>query len=659
MFSKVLIANRGEIACRVMRSCQAMGIRTVAVYSDVDKNALHVEMADEAVCIGGASAAESYLVIDKIMAAAKDTGAEAIHPGYGFLSENAKFADACEKAGIAFVGPKASSIRAMGSKSEAKALMEKAGVPLVPGYHGDDQSPKLLAKEADRIGYPLLIKASAGGGGKGMRVVESADEFKAGLEAAKREAKASFDDDHVLIEKYITQPRHIEFQICADTHSNTVHLFERDCSIQRRHQKVIEEAPAPNFSDELRQKMGEAAVKAAEAIDYVGAGTVEFLLDADGSFYFMEMNTRLQVEHPVTEMITGVDLVQWQLMVANGGKLPLKQSDLSINGHAVEMRLYAEDPANEFLPAAGTVTHLSYPREGASLRVETALRQVHGGRGEEVSIYYDPMIAKIIAHGLDRSAAIDGLINALSQTRVLGIPTNIGFVGDVLRHDVFKGGTHTTRFIETYEDGLLDIGEDNCMRAAAYAAAGVMAAGHVQQKFRGWRQTGHTAERFTFTIGDNEYDISIALRAGFQDITVNDASFSGFDFAASGTDGVFVASMAGETHTCAIAMKDGGQTISLSFGGAQYTLSYNNPLAAAVDEGAADGRLTAPMPGKVVTVLVNAGDSVVKGTPLLILEAMKMEHTIKAPHDGVIEAIHAENGDQVDERLELVSLSAG
>ncbi|HEY4169997.1 MAG TPA: biotin carboxylase N-terminal domain-containing protein, partial [Reyranella sp.] len=374
MFSKILIANRGEIACRVIKTARRMGIRTVAVFSDADRGARHVAMADEAVHIGGSSARESYLVVDKILDAAERTGAQAIHPGYGFLSENAGFAEACEKAGIVFIGPPPSAIRAMGSKSEAKKIMEKARVPLVPGYHGDDQSPELLAQEAGRIGFPVLIKASAGGGGKGMRVVESAAKFADQLAGAKREAKASFADDHVLVEKYLTRPRHIEIQVFADTHGNCLYLFERDCSIQRRHQKVIEEAPAPGMDPARRKEMGEAAVAAAQAIGYVGAGTVEFIANQDGTFYFMEMNTRLQVEHPVTEMITGQDLVEWQLVVAAGGQMPLKQEQLSIDGHAVEVRLYAEDPNRNFLPSTGTLVHLRLPSEGPHVRVDTGVR---------------------------------------------------------------------------------------------------------------------------------------------------------------------------------------------------------------------------------------------------------------------------------------------
>ncbi|HET6221305.1 MAG TPA: biotin carboxylase N-terminal domain-containing protein, partial [Dongiaceae bacterium] len=418
MFSKILIANRGEIACRVIKTARRLGIKTVAVYSDADRNARHVAMADEAVHIGPSPARESYLVADKIIAAAKHTGAQAIHPGYGFLSENAGFAEACAKAGIVFIGPPPSAILAMGSKSEAKKIMEKAKVPLVPGYHGDDQSPALLAKEAERIGFPVLIKASAGGGGKGMRVVEETLKFADALAGAKREAKASFADDHVLVEKYLTRPRHIEIQVFADSHGNCLYLFERDCSIQRRHQKVIEEAPAPNMDPARRKAMGEAAVAAAKAIGYQGAGTVEFIANQDGTFYFMEMNTRLQVEHPVTEAITGQDLVEWQLVVAAGGHLPLTQDQLGIDGHAVEVRLYAEDPNRNFLPSTGTLVHLRLPEEDLNVRVDTGVRQ-----GDTVTPFYDPMIAKVIVHDGDRTSAMRRMAALMGETEVVGVTT--------------------------------------------------------------------------------------------------------------------------------------------------------------------------------------------------------------------------------------------
>ena len=469
MFSKILIANRGEIACRVIRTARRLGIHTVAVYSDADAKALHVEMADEAINIGPAPARDSYLRAEAILDAAKRTGAEAIHPGYGFLSENAAFAEACADAGVVFIGPPASSIRAMGGKSEAKALMETAGVPLVPGYHGEDQSPELLRAEAKRIGFPVLIKASAGGGGKGMRVVTSLEEFDDQLNGAKREAINSFGDDRVLIERYVTRPRHVEIQVFADTQGNCVYLFERDCSIQRRHQKVVEEAPAPNLDPHTRRRMGEAAVAAAKAIGYVGAGTVEFLLDEDGSFFFMEMNTRLQVEHPVTEYITGQDLVEWQLRVAAGGPLPLNQDQLSIHGHAIEVRLYAEDPQKGFLPQTGRLEHLVFPPEDAFVRVDTGVRS-----GDAISIHYDPMIAKLIVWADDRSSAVRRLRTALSQTQVVGLGANTEFLLAIASHPAFLAADLDTGFIERHETDLLPepapAGDD----VLALAALGVL-----------------------------------------------------------------------------------------------------------------------------------------------------------------------------------------
>ena len=448
MFSKILIANRGEIACRVTKTARRLGIKTVAVYSDADSGARHVAMADEAMHIGPSPARDSYLVAEKIIAAARHTGAEAVHPGYGFLSENAGFAEACAKAGLVFIGPPPSAIRAMGSKSEAKKIMEKARVPLVPGYHGDDQSPDLLAGEAARIGFPVLIKASAGGGGKGMRVVESAEKFGDALAGAKREAKASFADDHVLVEKYLTRPRHIEIQVFADSH-NCLYLFERDCSIQRRHQKVIEEAPAPNMDPARRQAMGEAAVAAAKAIGYQGAGTVEFIADQDGTFFFMEMNTRLQVEHPVTEAITGQDLVEWQLLVAAGGRMPLTQEQLRIDGHAVEVRLYAEDPSRNFLPSTGTLVHLRLPEEGPHVRVDTGVRQ-----GDTVTPFYDPMIAKVIVHDRDRTSAMRRMAALMGETEVVGVTTNAALLQALCSHPAFVNGEVDTGFIERHRGDL-------------------------------------------------------------------------------------------------------------------------------------------------------------------------------------------------------------
>ena len=466
MFNKILIANRGEIACRVIRTAHRLGIRCVAIYSEADANAMHVAMADEAVCVGPAPSKDSYLKMDTILEVAKQTGAQAIHPGYGFLSENAPFVQKCQEADIVFIGPPASAIEAMGSKSAAKRIMEEANVPLVPGYHGEDQDPALLKRHSDEMGYPVLLKATAGGGGKGMRVVWAADEFDSALDAAKREAMNGFADDTMLVEKYLTKPRHVEIQVFCDKHGNSVYLAERDCSVQRRHQKVVEEAPAPGMSDELRKAMGEAAVRAAEAIGYEGAGTVEFLLDEDGSFYFMEMNTRLQVEHPVTELITGQDLVEWQLKAASGQTLPLSQDDVQINGHAVEVRIYAEDPDNDFLPATGKLEYLRTPEENRYVRVDTGVRE-----GDEVSIYYDPMIAKLIVWDENRDRAMQRMSQALTEYRIAGMKTNTHFLKRLIDNPAFRAAELDTGFIEKHEEDLFsDHGGSHSANPLALAA---------------------------------------------------------------------------------------------------------------------------------------------------------------------------------------------
>jgi 3-methylcrotonyl-CoA carboxylase alpha subunit len=471
MFRKILIANRGEIAVRVARTARRLGIGSVAVYSTVDAKALHVEACDEAWCIGNAAASESYLNAARILEVAQQCGAEAIHPGYGFLSENATFARACEAAGIVFIGPPASAIDAMGSKSQAKALMESAGVPLIPGYHGDSQDDDKLATESQQIGYPQLIKASAGGGGKGMRLVEAEAEFSEALISARREASASFGDDKVLIERYLRKPRHVEMQIFADSNGDCVHLFERDCSIQRRHQKVLEEAPAPGLGNELRTRMGEAAINCARAIGYQGAGTVEFLLDGDGSFYFMEMNTRLQVEHPVSEMITGQDLVEWQLRVAAGEALPLRQTEIAMRGHAIEARIYAETPGRDFLPAAGRIRYLQLPELDAGVRVDTGVRC-----GDDIGINYDPMIAKLIVHGSDRETALARLAQALPQYQVLGLNTNLGFLAKLASMPEFVAADFDTSFIATHHQRLFAADEKQFKQALVLAAAAMLPA---------------------------------------------------------------------------------------------------------------------------------------------------------------------------------------
>ena len=615
MFSKILIANRGEIACRVIKTARRLGIKTVAVYSDADRGARHVAMADEAVHIGPSAARESYLVADKIIEAAKRTGAQAVHPGYGFLSENAGFAEACAAAGLVFIGPPPAAIRAMGSKSEAKKIMEKAKVPLVPGYHGDDQSPDLLAKEARRIGFPVLIKASAGGGGKGMRVVEAAEKFADALAGAKREAKAAFADDHVLVEKYLTRPRHIEIQVFADS-GDCLYLFERDCSIQRRHQKVIEEAPAPNMDPLRRKAMGEAAVAAARAIGYQGAGTVEFIADQDGTFFFMEMNTRLQVEHPVTEAITGQDLVEWQLVVASGGRMPLTQDQLRIDGHAVEVRLYAEDPARNFLPSTGTLVHLKLPEEGAHVRVDTGVRQ-----GDTVTPFYDPMIAKVIAHGATREEARTRLVRALRETVILGPITNRHFLIRLLEHPDFAAGKATTAFLAKHKFPSPAISDAHWDMAARLLWRS--SAERYPAPLRGWRNSNPEPTPIRLAAGGTERLLLVTTGDG------SDAPF----------------------HI------DGGDvTVDLDALTVRFTDKTYAPPATA--EAGSDGKLRAPMDGRIVAIKVAAGDTVARGQTLVVLEAMKIQHQLKAVLDARIEAISVQEGQQVANRTVLITMAS-
>ena len=659
MFSRILIANRGEIACRVIRTARRLGIRTVAVYSDADRNARHVALADEAVHIGPSAARESYLVGDRIIAAALHTGAQAIHPGYGFLSENAGFAQACADAGLVFIGPPPSAIRAMGSKSEAKKIMEKAGVPLVPGYHGDDQSPELLAREADRIGYPVLIKASAGGGGKGMRVVEDAARFADALAGAKREAKAAFADDHVLVEKYLTRPRHIEIQVFADGHGRCLHLFERDCSIQRRHQKVIEEAPAPGMDPARRKAMGEAAVAAARAIGYRGAGTVEFIADQDGTFYFMEMNTRLQVEHPVTEAITGQDLVEWQLVESAGGSLPVTQEQLAIDGHAVEVRLYAEDPARNFLPSTGTLVHLRLPAEGEHVRVDTGVRQ-----GDTVTPYYDPMIAKVIVHDRDRASALRRMAALMGDTEVVGVTTNAALLKALCEHAAFVGGEVDTGFIERHRATLfarLKPADDRMLAVATMARLmefeGAAPTGDPWSLRNGFRllDEGHDevrwreGEREVAVIARRRRDgsLSLELPGGTQEARVR-----------PGHDGRLAIRLGADTFTASVVCRPtaDGVDYAVFADGASRTLRLSDPLDVTQYEASAgaEGAVRAPLPGRIIDLKVKVGDSVSRGQPLLVLEAMKMEHTLAAPADGTVKAVRYGVGEQVAEGAELV-----
>ena len=661
MFNKILIANRGEIACRVIKTARRLGIKTVAVYSDADRNARHVAMADEAVHIGPSAARESYLLGDRIIEAARRTSAEAVHPGYGFLSENANFAEACARAGIVFIGPPPAAIRAMGSKSEAKKIMEKARVPLVPGYHGDDQSPELLAAEAARIGFPVLIKAAAGGGGKGMRVVESAEKFADALAGAKREAKASFADDHVLVEKYLTRPRHIEIQVFADSQGDCLYLFERDCSIQRRHQKVIEEAPAPNMDPARRKAMGEAAVAAAKAIGYVGAGTVEFIADQDGTFFFMEMNTRLQVEHPVTEAITGQDLVEWQLVVAAGGKMPLAQEQLTINGHAVEVRLYAEDPARNFLPSTGTLLHLRLPEENAHVRVDTGVRQ-----GDTVTPFYDPMIAKVIVHDRDRTSALRRMAALMGGTEVVGVTTNAALLRALCAHPAFVGGEVDTGFIERHRAELFAKPGPADDRAIAVATLARVAEFQPSGSIDPWDQKngfrlleiGHDEVRWK----DGEREIAVIVRRR-RDGTLGLELPGGNVEAtarrqADGALGIVLGTETFEARVVRRTLNDGAIEYTGFAGGESRRLLLVDPLDVTQYEAIASGdaAVRSPLPGKIIDLRVKAGDSVSKGQPLLVLEAMKMEHTLSAPADGKVKSVRYAVGEQVAEGAELVEL---
>ncbi len=665
MFSKILIANRGEIACRVIKTAKRLGIKTVAVYSDADRTARHVAMADEAVHIGPSAARESYLVADRIIDAAKRTGAQAIHPGYGFLSENAGFADACAAAGIVFIGPPAASIRAMGSKSESKKIMGKAGVPLVSGYHGDDQSPELLAAEAAKIGFPVLIKASAGGGGKGMRVVESAEKFADALAGAKREAKASFADDHVLVEKYLTRPRHIEIQVFADGQGNCLYLFERDCSLQRRHQKVIEEAPAPNMDPARRKQMGEAAVAAAKAIGYQGAGTVEFIADQDGTFFFMEMNTRLQVEHPVTEAITGQDLVEWQLIVAAGGDMPLTQDELRIEGHAVEVRLYAEDPARNFLPSTGTLVHLKLPEEGVHVRVDTGVRQ-----GDTVTPFYDPMIAKVIVHDRDRTSALRRMAALMGETEVVGVTTNSVLLKALCSHPAFVGGEVDTGFIERHRATLFAKPAPAGDRAFAVATlarllewqdAAQPAAGDPWSPWNqqnGFRLLDEGHEEVRWKDGEREVVvIARRLRSGGVRLELPDGAREAR--VERRDDGTLSIGLGEDSFGATVVRRtalDGGIDYTLFMDGGSLRLRLVDPLDVTQYEAtaSADAMVRAPLPGKIIDLRVKAGDTVSRGQALLVLEAMKMEHTLAAPADGTVKSLRYAVGEQVPEGAELV-----
>ncbi|MBW8270893.1 acetyl/propionyl/methylcrotonyl-CoA carboxylase subunit alpha [Caldovatus aquaticus] len=670
MFGKILIANRGEIACRVIATARRLGIATVAVYSEADAGARHTRLADEAWPIGPAPARQSYLSIEAILDVARRAGAEAIHPGYGFLSENAEFAEACARAGIVFIGPPAAAIRAMGSKAAAKALMERAGVPLVPGYHGEAQDLATLAAAAARIGYPVLIKASAGGGGKGMRVVERAADLAEALAGAQREAASSFGDDRVLIEKYLARPRHIEIQVFADTRGNIVSLFERDCSIQRRHQKIVEEAPAPGMDPARRQAMGEAAVAAARAVGYVGAGTVEFIAEGD-AFYFMEMNTRLQVEHPVTEMVTGLDLVEWQIRVAAGEPLPLPPERLALRGHAIEARVYAEDPARDFLPSTGRLVHLRQPREvPGRVRVDTGVRE-----GDAITPHYDPMIAKLIVWGEDRPAALRRLVAALGEYEVVGVRTNLGLLRAIAAHPAFAAGELDTGFIARHAAALLPAAEPAAVPAAVWAAAALAAlrdqraaitaaARSSGDPFSPWAETD--AWRLN---GDGYQDLHLRHGGGatlvLRSHPLPDGSVrldlpDGPPVRAAleeDAEGGLRLVLDGVARRLSVARQGVEFTLFLA-GHGEHTVRLEDPLAPPRAETAGSERVTAPIPGRVTRVLVRPGERVERNAPLVVIEAMKMELTLRAPVAGVIAAVSYGVDEMVEEGAELVTFAA-
>ncbi|WP_027212754.1 acetyl/propionyl/methylcrotonyl-CoA carboxylase subunit alpha [Burkholderia sp. WSM2232] len=672
MFNKILIANRGEIACRVAATCKRLGIASVAVYSDADANAKHVSACDEAVHIGGASAAQSYLRVERIIEAARVSGAQAVHPGYGFLSENEDFARACEAAGIVFIGPPVEAIAAMGSKAAAKALMHAASVPLVPGYHGDDQNPELLQREADAIGYPVLLKASAGGGGKGMRVVERSEDFAAALASCKREAASSFGNDRVLIEKYLTRPRHVEVQVFADRRGGAVYLFDRDCSVQRRHQKVLEEAPAPGLSAQIKREMGEAAVAAARAVNYVGAGTVEFIMTASGEFYFMEMNTRLQVEHPVTEMVTGQDLVEWQLRVAAGEPLPLTQDQLTIDGHAIEARIYAEHPARGFLPSTGTLKHLRMPQgvefvidaaglgepgRKAPVRLDSGVRE-----GDTITPFYDPMIAKLIVHGATRQEALARMSRALHACEVVGPHTNVEFLQRIVESEPFASGDLDTGLIERHHDALFAPVKKPFKEALALACAALLTReGGTAHGASPWDALSHWRLNggYSQTLGwrnvedDSAFTVTFARDGGGQTLE-HDGLREGFTWSQGSGLHEYRATI-GDARATGRVFID-GDTFHVFCLGHALAFEWQNLLAHAADAEHGEGRLTAPMPGKVIAVLVEPGTVVEKGTPLIVMEAMKMEHTIGAPAAGTVSEVLYAVGDQVADGAQLLVL---
>ena len=660
MFKRILIANRGEIACRVIRTCRRMGIESVAVYSQADANALHVRLADHAVAIGAAAPAESYLRGEAVIEAALRSGAQAIHPGYGFLSENAGFAEAVAAAGLVFIGPPAQAMQRMGSKAGAKQLMAAAGVPVVPGYNGEDQSPDTLAAEAARTGFPLMVKAAHGGGGKGMRVVHHQEDFAAALESCQREARNAFGRDRMLLERYVRSPRHIEIQVFADSHGQVIHLNERECSAQRRYQKVLEESPSPFLTPELRAAMGEAAVAAAHAIGYVNAGTVEFIVDPDGNFYFMEINTRLQVEHPVTEMVTGLDLVEWQLRVAAGEPLPLRQAQVRQHGHAIEVRLYAEDPDAGFLPASGTLRALSLPPPSPRVRVDAGVEQ-----GDAVSVFYDPMIAKLIVHDADRASALATLREALADCHVAGLKTNIGFLEALVRHPAVVEGRIDTGYLDGHLDEFLHAATHPAdatwataavaflLRAQRGEAARAAAAADPHSPWAiadGWRLHGRAPRKLSLRHGDTVHEVLARGHGGDWELQVD-----GCEHVASGAgnhDGRLQLLLDGSGQR-ARARFD-GQMLELHDGQRRITLQRLGSQRAGTGEDAGDGQVRAPMPGRVVLVRVEPGQRVQVGDELLVMEAMKMELSVKAPRAGTVSALRAAGGDFVEAETVLV-----
>jgi 3-methylcrotonyl-CoA carboxylase alpha subunit len=672
MFSKVLIANRGEIACRIVRTARRLGIPSAAVYSDADRDAMHVALADEAFRIGPAPASESYLDGAKIIDAARKSGAEAIHPGYGFLSENPEFAEACATAGVVFIGPPAAAIRAMGDKAQAKTLMEKAGVPIVPGYHGSEQDPALLTQRALALGYPVLIKPLAGGGGKGMKIVCHAADFAPELASAKREALSTFGDDRVLIEKYFSHTHHVEVQIFADARQNVVHLFDRDCSIQRRHQKIVEEAPAPGVSGELRQAMREAALAAARAIGYVGAGTVEFLLSPDeGAFYFLEMNTRLQVEHPVTEMITGIDLVEWQLHVAAGGALPLRQEEIRSRGHAIEARLYAEDPARDFLPQSGRLARLDFPGPGPHVRIDTGVRE-----RDAIPVDYDPMIAKVIVWDKDRRRALLRLRTTLGKTRVVGVATNLDLLRAIAAHQAFAEGSPDTGFIGRHADDLLSKLRPAGNDVLAMAVIGLLCERTASARDKaqrssdpwspwtsqnGWRLNEELRETMRLREivpeggGNRTVEIRYPRNGWRLDLP------GGKYFHASGTlapDGTLAAELDGH-RVKAVWVRSGEEILVFAGAKAAHRFLLAGPVAGVERREEPTGRLVSPMPGRISALLVAPGGRVAANQPVLVLEAMKMEHMLRAPKGGILKQFKFQLGDHVGEGVELATFETG